>query len=256
MSVPKISTMVTFRQRRFELVDKFVTNYREEVAEALELLLEDDGGGGGAGTLPGLFDRLLGRLRQALANLVAAEKAHLDEIGDDAAPRRRRDEAARELRQALFDLRGLYLGVYGETRARQAGFERRIAKNPLSLLRQGQRVHDFLSDGGRTPGAKPAEPRYEGLEVPAERVLALLGPRLRELREAIDEVVREQGRAQGTKVAKDKALGVFDETYLLVVRMLASAFRLAGHRELAAKIPTSLRRPRRGGGEGEAASPG
>ena len=46
-----------------------------------------------------------------------------------------------------------------------------------------------------------------------------------------------------TKIAKDRAMEAFDETYLLIVRMLVWAFRLAGRRELAAKLPTSLRQP-------------
>jgi hypothetical protein len=77
VSGPKISTLVTFRQRRCELVDAFVTAYRREVATALELLLGDEDGDAESlprGTLEVFLERMLRRMRTALRDLLAAEK--------------------------------------------------------------------------------------------------------------------------------------------------------------------------------------
>ena len=246
MANPTISKMVTDRQRRCEFVDWFVKTYREEVTEALELVLraEDDSEAPSEGSLTTHLDQLLRRLKRALEDLIAAERTHLDEVANDAAPRGRRDEAAAVLRRVLFDLRNLFRGAYGREKAEEIGFERRIAPDPLALLRQVQRLRDHLR------GPFPS-PRYPGLEIPAEPALGAVETPLRELREAIDEVHYERGKVQGTKIAKDRAMKAFDETYLQIVRMLVPSFRLAGKHQLADQIPMSLRRRTRRNAGGE-----
>ena len=247
MTLPKVSTMVTFRQRRCELVDSFVATYRREVGEALELLFQDDGTDEplAPGTLESVLERMLHRMRRALSELLDAERAHLDEVANDAVPRQRRDRAAREVRQLLLDLRQLYRAVYGKIKATEAGFERRIANDAKALLRQGERVYGRLStpDAWLHKGDEPA--RLRGLEVAPSTLAAQLETPLEQLRSALDEVTCERAKAQGTKVAKDRALRHFDDLYLLIVRMLVPAFRLAGMDELADRLPTSLRRPSR-----------
>lgn len=64
-----------------------------------------------------------------------------------------------------------------------------------------------------------------GLEGPAEPVLEAIETPLRELREAVDAVHLERGKVQGTKIAKDRVMKAFDETYIQIVRMLLSAWR-------------------------------
>jgi hypothetical protein len=240
--------MVTFRQRRCELVDAFVATYRREVADALELLLAGEDGDAESlprGMLAVVLERLLGRMRRALADLLRAEKRHLDEVGNDAVPRRRRDRAAAETRRVLFDLRQLYRAAYGELRAQEAGFERRIANDPVALARQAGRVYGQLSQAAEASREGTVAPQYAGLGPSIEDLAKILEAPLSELRAALVEVDRERARVQGTKVAKDRALTSFDQTYRLIVRMLVSAFRLAGQEELAARLPTSVRRPPR-----------
>lgn len=237
MANPTVSKMVTDRQRRCEFVDWFVKTYREEVTEALELVLRGDGVSEPAaeGSLTTHLDRLLRRLKRALEELIEAERVHLDEVGNDAAPRRRRDEAAAVLRKVLFDLRNLIRGAYGREKAEEIGFERRLAADPLALLRQVQRIQDHL-------GLPFPAPLYPGLEISSGPLLAAIEPHADELRGAIDEVNLERGKVQGTKIVKDRAMKTFDETYLQIVRVLVPSFRLAGKHKLAAQIPMSLRR--------------
>lgn len=237
MANPTVSKMVTDRQRRCEFVNWFVKTYREEVTEALALVLrgDDDSDPLPEGALTAHLDRLLARLKRALEELIEAERVHLDEVGNDAAPRLRRDRAAADLREVLFDLRNLFRGLCGRQKAEEVGFERRIAVDPLALLRQVSRIRDHLR------GPFP-EPRYPGLEIPAEPVLEAIEAPFRELREAVDEVLFERGKVPGTKIVKDRAMKAFDETYLQIVRMLVPSFRLAGKNKLADQIPMSLRR--------------
>ena len=249
MALPRVSKMVTDRQRRCEYVKWFVETYRREVTEALDLFLDPAEDSGLPNTSPSVLavhlGRLLGRLDRALEELIEAEKVHLDEVGNDAAPRQRRDAAAQAVREVLFDLRRLYRGAYGLEAAEELGFERRIAPDPLALLRQAQRLQKNLA--GELP-----PPRYEGITVPGGPALAALVTPVADLRTALDEVNRQRGKCQGTKLTKDKAMALFDETYLQIVRMLVPSFRLAGKEKLAAQIPLSLRRrarPKSGRGE-------
>lgn len=240
-TIPQISTMVTFRQRRCELVDAFVTGYRSDVTEALDLLLSSESGGEvpTTGAWPLLIDPLMRRLKEALAEMIEAERQHLNEVGGDALTRHRRDQAIVELKQFLFDLRDIYRGLYGKLQVQQMGFEKRIAKHPLPLLRQSQRIANHHLEVAR----QPAAPRYLGLGIDQQRALEHLEGRIRELREAMDQVNDDLARVQKTKVGKDRAIKAFDGTYRLIVRMLISAFRLSDQPELAAKLPISLRRP-------------
>ena len=247
MTIPKVSKMITDRQKRYEFVQSFATTHRDVLAEALSQLLDENLPGPGAASY---LDGLMRRLGRTLEDLVRAEQKHLDELGNDAALRKRRDTAVSELRQDLFHMRDLLRGVYSRATAEELGLERRIAPHPLALLRQGRRIESRLRD----PGLRHLAPRFPGVTVTGESLAAAIKPRLRELREAIDDVTRDEGKAEGTKVEKDKAMNVFDGTYQHVVRTLVEAFHLAGKPELAARIPTSLRRRSRRTGEAPASS--
>jgi hypothetical protein len=64
-----------------------------------------------------------------------------------------------------------------------------------------------------------------------------------QLRQATDDLTREQTKAHGTKVAKDKTAD-FDEAYKFFVGTFRPAFRWAGEHELAERLTLKLsRRP-------------
>jgi hypothetical protein len=231
--------MVTDRQRRCEFVDWFVVNYREALLEALTRVFEKSLGR----AVPDLgfyLDGQVSLLRGSLRELVAAEQAHLDEIANDGVFRDRRDQAAQALREVVFNWRPVIRAVFGERKAEEAGFERRIADHPLALLRQTERLLSRLNN----PQFALDATRFEGVAVTRDKIVEQLEKPARQLRQVMDDLTSEQTKAHGTKVAKDKATADFDEAYQLFVGTFRPAFRLVGEHELSERLTLKLsRRP-------------
>ncbi len=169
MANPKISKMVTRRQKQCELVEWFLQVHRQEVAESLDLFLRQIGVPGWSedDELPPdvetFLDRLGGRLRGALDVLLEAEQSHLDEVANDTEPRQRRDRAVDDLRDDLFHLRDLFRGAYSKSTAEEIGFEKRIAPDPCRSRgrARGSRAGCAMPrDGAR--GSSGARPRKSG----------------------------------------------------------------------------------------------
>jgi len=200
MAVPQVSKMITDRQRQCEFADRFVVNHHDALVAALDRVFRQDleEGHPETGALP-YVDSLVRRLRRAFADLVAAEERHLAELADDGVYRDRRDESARALRDVLFDFRRMFRSAFGDRKAEEAGFERRIAQHPLALLRQTGRIVKKLRD----PAFELSASRYEGVAVAREKVAEHLETPARQLRRAVDDLTNEQTKAHGTKVAKD-----------------------------------------------------
>lgn len=239
MAVPQVSKMITDRQRQCEFAEEFVLYHRPALVEAIDLLAQQDlEEGQPVPDVAGVADWLSRRLRRTFTGLTEAERRHLDEIANDAQYRERRDLAVNDLSAMLFDLRAIFRGAFGNAKAQEAGFERRIAQRPLALIRQTRRILGKLRD----PGYELPPSRHTAVAVTRESVVESLEPPAQELRDAVTRVTREQTKVQGTQVAKDAAMADFDETYLLFVRILVAVFRLAGQRELAARLELSVRR--------------
>ena len=100
-------------------------------------------------TLPdtGLLARLIGRKIAAdSAALVAADRAHEQELSDDAGPREDRDEAAAKVRSVLVDLREAVESTYGARGLTLLGLEDAIAVDPSALATAGGSVQTTLKD--------------------------------------------------------------------------------------------------------------
>jgi len=239
MAVPQVSKMITDRQRQCEFVDQFVVTHQPAVVEALvQLFTLDVEEGQASPDVVGFVNALVLRLRRAFADLVDTELRHLEELANDGVFRDLRDRAAQALREVLSDWRTLFRVAFGERKAEEVGFERRIAQQPLALLRQARRILTKLGD---VAFELPA-PRIDGVVVTREKAIEHLEEPVRQLRQAMDDLTRELSRAHGTQVAKDRALAYFDEVYGLFVRLLQSTFRLAEKPDLAERLPLRLSR--------------
>lgn len=244
MALPRVSKVITAHQKLCEFVEWFVKTYRQELAEALaEVFQQDTEEGQTTPDVLPFVDGLLRRLRSALNDLIEAEKVHLDELADDAGYRKLRDDAVTDVRRVVLDLRGLFRAAFGPIKAQEAGFEKEVASDPVALLRQTNRLLDNL---GRDDLDLPPS-QYEGVTVTPALFVTQLEPQVKVLREAMNHVVQEEGEAQGTQVAKNRALQAFAETYVLFLHILQAAFRMAGKPELAARLRRTVRRSRRSG---------
>ena len=98
-------------QAAFEIFGAEVTPV---VAERAEPLLQE----GEAPIDFQLFQQLLGRMVDAsVQQMVAADKAHVDELANDVVPRSRRDAVVAAVRRKLIEIRGFAQSLFGLQRA-------------------------------------------------------------------------------------------------------------------------------------------
>ena len=185
----------------------------------------------------GLVMILIARaIEAAKTRMVEADAAHEAELGDDAAIRQARDEAADALSDKLVELREVIVGVYGGATASSL-FSGPAPQDPVVLSRFAGEVATEM-DRVKLPA-----PRVKGAKLdPAETASDL-----RELRATLDaaikEVAKEVREAQATLDEKNRALGSYDELFGCGATTLTGLLRMAGKAELAAKVKPSTRRP-------------
>ncbi len=94
------------------------------------------------------LQRVLGRMVAAsLERVIAADKAHADELTNDIAPRQQRDGAVEAVRQKLIEVRRIVQGLFGEERAVEVvAVDGSTARQPEHLWRQGEHTVSRLRD--------------------------------------------------------------------------------------------------------------
>ena len=92
------------------------------------------------------------------------------------------------------------------------------------------------------PAVEPREPKSTSLKLDLEQVAQNLEPCIPDLRAAIDRADRANKEAEGSLVAKRKAVRQLRRTVVWVGRTTEGLFYLAGEDELARRIRKSTRR--------------
>jgi hypothetical protein len=192
-----------------------------------------------------VFQEQLARyLEMQIAQMVEAEDVHLDELADDLAPRRRRDEAAQACRDSLIALRNTLSGAFGADFGDSLlGVEGRTPEDPLALFRLGRRALDRLT--GDSLEIPPR--RLNGFPVDLGALASQLAPVLDELGEALREVNEEDRRREATIHERDLALDAFDTAVGSVGRIAIAFDKLAGFPDFAGRIRFTLPVRRRRG---------
>jgi hypothetical protein len=238
------SKMVTDRQKSATAVETAAQVHAEEAASGLapllaaELLPDEE--------LPdlALLQRLLARaLARRRERMVAADEAHLSELADDVDPRRRRDEAAAELRDRLSGVRQTVEGLFGPAQGGELfGIGGELAFDPVVVHRQAERALAFLR--ARTAADLPA-PGLPGVTVDPAAWAAMLEEPVATLAAALGEVDRERREAETTLTEKTAALTAYDATFGRVARLMEALFAAADLPLLAERVRPSSRRPGR-----------
>jgi len=239
-----LSKMVTNRLRKAAQVEAAVKMHgglaAEAVEEDLRLLMEEGDAPPAVLEMLRLLGRKLARARQVLE---AADGAHRLELDDDAAPRRLRDAAAREVYFAVSRLRAVFRGLYGIAVATELlGVGGRTAEDPLVLHSQAQRILKRFT----APDLRLPEFEVAGMGMEPEACVARLRPSVDRLGLALREVNRQRRAAEATLKAKTEALRDYDRTYQGVAKTLEGLLTLAGLEELARRVrPTQRKASRR-----------
>lgn len=188
------------------------------------------------------LQRVLRRMIEtSFERMVAADKAHLDELTNDIAPRLARDKAVSVLRQKLIDIRRIVLGLFGLARSSEiVAVDGATAEQPELLWRQGEHTLSHL----RAPDFEMPEASTEGVTFDRLQLADELEPPVRAVRRVIHVLEQEQRAAAATLQAKKEAMAEHDVLISACGRILSGFYLLAGRPDLARRIRTSL--PRKG----------
>lgn len=193
----------------------------------------------------------LGRIIGARSDAMErADRAHEEELSDDAEPRHARDVAYADLAESFANLRDV-IGVVGSAAlVKRLGLSGRTPRTPDELLQAARIVRGRL--------AQIAIPQAPGLAVDAPALAGRLDADIAALEQALTEVDREAREAEATLQAKHEAMAAYDQAFSGAAAALSALFLLADEPDLARRVRPSQRRPGRtvdedGEGEGDGA---
>ena len=181
---------------------------------------------------------ILELLRMACDRLTRAERSLVAERSGDKSPRYGRDQVAQELSSLIVGGRDAFDYMYRPVSVEEYGFPRYIAETPLDLARQGEHLTEQLD----LPGRLFPEPRIEG-GLPLTAMAATITDKTAELRRLLSDVGKEVKMEELAHVEKERAKDYYDLLLVWGARIVESYFRMAGEKELAARVRPSLTRP-------------
>lgn len=240
------SKQVVDRQKSAEAVIAAAETHAERVGTAAEEKLAPFlKGKQPAPNIKALIALASASLASTKKTMVEADEAHVQELGDDDAPRENRDAAQQALSTELVELREWMTGLFGGAAVRKLGFSDQAPRDAVALSRFAGEVVTALK-------TKPLPaPRKKGVKWDADESIETLTKLRTSLDGFIADVAREAREAQGTLVTKNNAIAAYDESFREVANLLVGLFEFAGERELADRVRPSTRRP----GQREADAP-
>jgi hypothetical protein len=176
-------------------------------------------------------------LDRSIGQVVTADKANEAELADDAEPRERRDERAATLNADIVELKEIATGLLGRAVLQPLRLQGTTPRDPLALMRYAEGVAGAL----RT--VELPKSRVRGARFHAKEWAERLEETIEGLSEALRDVSREAREAEGTLVAKNRALAEHDRIFGDVATLVSALLRMGGEVELAARVRPSARRP-------------
>ena len=197
-----------------------------------------------------VFDDLGRDLESLRRKVVAAEDEHVRRLAGAAAARRRSRELGDELRDLQVMARRILGGAYPGQGFELAAVSGDTPRNYKPLEEQVDLTVKLL----REPVVELPEIRLRGVDITPGEVAKGLDSSLGDLREARKGYGRARKAAGESKVDLDRTIDEFKATFPWIAQALEAFARLAGERELADRIRTSIRRVTRRKGEEDGSS--
>jgi hypothetical protein len=183
--------------------------------------------------------RLQGRvLQSAIDALVAADEAHIAELGDDQAHRDQRDACAGELYEAIVRMRGRISASHGAKALQALGFKGDTPRDPAGLASLAVSLAAAL----RTQTLPAVTDPYDS-PAPVKQYAILLEDLAAKLEAQLASVAREEREGQQTLVRKLAAMEAYDRTFMRVARSISAELDFCGESGLADRLRPSKRRP-------------
>jgi hypothetical protein len=228
------SKLVVQRIRSSRVVVQAARVHGTQVAAAIRARLGDDPG---ATAVAALIASLGTSLEAATTRMDSADADHEAELGDDAEPRRARDDPNLTLVQALVGLRNAVQLAYGDAAAVRLGFDGQTPRESTTVATLATRVLERIELLAGLPVRVP------GLTLDLAPLVQAVSEPLDRLQSALDDVASEAREAEVTLVAKQSAIASYDALFGAVATTLEGLFSLAGADELARRVRPSRGRP-------------
>lgn len=193
-----------------------------------------------------LVELIARALEHDTAAMVAADEAHLRELGDDDGPRTRRDQAAETLYASVVELRQVVTGLYGPSALPLCGLSGPTPTDPATLSSFGGEVIHAL----RTNALPPS--RIKGDQVVPSEWASRLKRERAALDGALADVTREAREADATLAAKGAAIAAWEGRYSKSAGVLSALLQFTGEEEIAGKVRRVVRQK---GAAGEVPAP-
>lgn len=176
-------------------------------------------------------------LDRSIEAVVAADAAHEKELADDADPRSRRETHAATLNEDILELKEIATGLLGRAVLPMLRLDGATPRDPLALMRYAEGVVEALET------AKLPKSRVRGATFHTKDWTKRLTATTEALGLALQDVAREAREAEGTQVAKNRAIAEHDRVFADMAALVSTLLRVGGEDELAARVRPSARRP-------------
>ncbi len=203
----------------------------------------------GEETLPDVpfLATLLGRVQVGgTQRLMAADKAHDEELAHDYEPRQLRDEVGQRVHQKLVEVRRIAAGVFGPERSAEvlgtAGLTAPVTEGERLWRQAADTVRRLEAPDFIVPAMTTSSLQFDPAQLAAE-----LASDNDALREALDAVALEQRKAEATLAAKNARLAEAKRIDMACRRIYEGLFLLADRPDLLERFRRALRRRTRRG---------
>ncbi len=184
------------------------------------------------------FDHMDGELAQVQRNLVTAEDDHVRQLVRLVGLRRQTRELAAGVYDKQVAARRILSGLYGDDRKFElAAIEGATPQAAQVLAEQVDQTVKLLLD----PGAAVPTAIVQGVSVDFATLASDLESEAARLLASSEEFQRTRKAVDGTRILKNAAIAQVSEVFPWVAGSLENCFRLAGERDLADRIRTSVR---------------
>ncbi|MCP3957586.1 MAG: hypothetical protein GY719_07005 [bacterium] len=202
---------------------------------------------GGEEALPDvpLLAALLGRVQVGgTQRLIAADKAHEEELANDAEPRQQRDEAGERVHDKLVEVRRFAAGLFGPERSAEIlgspGLTAPVSEGERLWRQAADTVQRLVDPDFAVPAMTTASLQFDPARLSSE-----LGADNAAFRLALDAVALEQRKAETTLETRNARLADAKRIDLACRRIYEGFFLLADRPDLLDRLGRALRRVRR-----------
>lgn len=239
-----ISKMVQVRLSAFQKVLASYNTNRTSIAKGVVSALQNNSATGVQLSESDVFkilDSVIQRYQLAATNLQNADEEHNRELGEDSVARKQFHDATDNAYSGIIQLKDAIRSIYGDDTLQQLQIQGRTPTDAQTLGQLLQMLKSRFSDTNFTLPAKN-NPYVQSLD--KKQIVTQLDTILSALTKARTAYEKDLRETEGTLVAKNNQLQVFDKTEKETLGILLSMMNMAGMSEEADRVSPKRRKSR------------